>query len=79
MKEKKILKGTNIFVGEDFSKAVRETRKKLQVIFKEKRSHNANVKMIHDHLLIDGKRFFLSADGESLVEEVRGGSGDGRQ
>jgi FtsZ-binding cell division protein ZapB len=71
LKAKNKLKGTNIFVGEDFSERVRAIRKKLTVIMKEKRREGKQVSMVYDHLIMDGKKFVLNDDGVS-VREVKG-------
>ena len=69
LKCKNKLKGTSIFIGEDFSTGVRAVRRKLTVLMKEKRNAGARVSMIYDHLMVDGKKFFLSEDGTGLVPE----------
>ena len=69
LKEKKKLKGTNIFVGEDYSRGVREIRKILSKLMKEKKAAGQSVSMVYDHLVMNGKKYFLAADGESLMEK----------
>ena len=69
LKEKHKLKGTDIFIGEDFSRGVREKRKKLSAIMKMKKDAGENVKLVHDHLVVEGVKFFLSPDGEGLVRD----------
>jgi len=69
LKAKGKLKGTNIFIGEDFSSRVREIRKKLTPHLKAAKSAGKVATMIFDHLLIDGKKFVLGADN-SLQEVV---------
>eukprot|EP00745_Piridium_sociabile_P017353 TRINITY_DN26126_c0_g2_i1.p3 TRINITY_DN26126_c0_g2~~TRINITY_DN26126_c0_g2_i1.p3 ORF type:complete len:119 (-),score=7.78 TRINITY_DN26126_c0_g2_i1:479-835(-) len=59
LKEKRRLKGSNIFIGEDFSIRVRDIRKRLASRLKDARSHGKRATMIFDHLLVDGKKFFL--------------------
>jgi len=68
LKAKNKLKGSNIFVGEDYSQSVRETRKKLNATMKTMRSEGKNVTMVFDHLFCEGKRLYLAEDGESVVE-----------
>jgi hypothetical protein len=68
LKAKQKLKGSDIFIGEDFSRGVRETRKKLSVFLKAKKDEGQNAKMVHDHLVVEGEKFFLSPDGQSLVK-----------
>jgi len=80
LRAKQSLKGTDIFIGEDFSMGVRETRRQLASFIKDKRSAGHRVAMVHDHLLIDGKRWYLSENGNSLTERgmVEGG-GEGEK
>ncbi|KAK7095597.1 hypothetical protein V1264_004987 [Littorina saxatilis] len=68
LKAKRKLKGSNIFIGEDFSKTVRDIRKNLTQFMKEKRNGGHKVSVVFDHLIIDGEKFFLSGDGESIVK-----------
>jgi prefoldin subunit 5 len=68
LKAKGKLKGSNYFVGEDFSKGVREIRKKLSKYMKEMKEAGRTVSMIYDHLVVDGKKYYLSGDGESVKE-----------
>ena len=69
LKAKQKLKGTRIFIGEDFSKGVRGIRKLLQPFLKEMRQAGKKATMVHDHIVVDGKRFFLAADGQNVVED----------
>ena len=68
LKAKKKLKGSNIFVGEDFSQGVREVRRKLSTFKKNLKGQDKHVSIVYDHLVVDGKSFFLSEDGKCLVE-----------
>ena len=56
------LKGTKVFISEDFSSRVREIRKKLLPHLKEARKENKRAAMVYDHLIIEGKRFCLDQD-----------------
>ena len=67
LKAKNKLKGSNVFLGEDFSLRVRDIRKKLSPHLKKAKSEGKRATMIHDHLLIEGKKFYLG-EGESLTE-----------
>ena len=69
MKAKHKLQGSQIFIGEDFSRGVREIRKKLSKFAKEKKDQGQRVKMVFDHLVVEGVKFFLSDDGLGLVRE----------
>ena len=64
LKERRKLKGSNIFIAEDFSQRVREIRKALTPHLKTARNHGKRATMIYDHLLIDGKKFALDKDSE---------------
>jgi FtsZ-binding cell division protein ZapB len=68
LKAKQKLTGSDVFIGEDFSRGVREKRKKLSVFLKDIKQEDKTAKMIYDHLIVGGKKFFLSEDGEGLVE-----------
>jgi regulator of replication initiation timing len=68
MKSKKNLKGSDVFVGEDFSAGVREIRKALSKFMKEQKNLGKRVSMVFDHLIVDGEKMFLSEDGEGLVK-----------
>ena len=63
------LKGSNIFLGEDFSVGVREIRKKLGPHLKAARDQGKRATMIFDRLLINGKKFTL--DSENELKEIR--------
>ena len=67
LKEKRKLKGTNTFIGEDFPSRVRDIRRKLSPHLKKARGDGKRVAMVYDHLLIDGKRFTVNSN-EKLVE-----------
>jgi hypothetical protein len=68
LRAKKKLMGSDIFIGEDFSRGVREIRKRLSQFLKAKKEAGQNVKMVFDHLVVEGEKFFLADDGESLVK-----------
>ena len=69
LKAKTKLKGSNIFVGEDFTFRVREVRRKLTPHLKEARASGKRVAMVFDHLLIDGKKFTVGDAG--LLTEMK--------
>ena len=60
LKQKYKLKGTNIFLGEDFSQRVRDIRKKLSPHLKRAKSDGKKATMVYDHLIINGKKFVLN-------------------
>ena len=69
LKQKYKLKGTNIFLGEDFSQRVRDIRKKLSPHLKKAKSEGKKATMIYDHLIINGKKFVLNgSDGIRNVD-----------
>lgn len=68
LKAKRKLKGTDIFIGEDYSHGVRVIRKKLSVFKKEEKRLGKQVSMVYDHLIVDGDKMYLSEDGERLIK-----------
>ena len=68
LKAKWKLKGSTQFVGEDFSLRVRNIRRKLAVHLQAAKAAKKRATMVFDHLLIEGKRYFLSDDESSIVE-----------
>jgi exosome complex exonuclease DIS3/RRP44 len=68
MKAKAKLKGSDIFVGDDFSRGVREKRKKLSPFLKEIRQEDKTARLVHDHIVVGGRKLFLDADEQALVE-----------
>jgi hypothetical protein len=59
LRAKKNLKGSNVFVGEDFSFRVRDIRRKLSPHLKKARNEGKQVRMVYDHLFIEGCKFVL--------------------
>lgn len=59
LKAKQKLKGSSVFIGEDFTSRVREIRQKLTPHLKNARQNGRRAAMVFDHLLIDGKKFYL--------------------
>ena len=70
LKLKQKLKNTKIFVGEDFSKSVREIRRKLSPFLKKAKQDGARCRMVFDHLMINGKRFEYDPSADDIVEAV---------
>lgn len=68
MKAKAKLRGTNIFVGEDFSTRVRDIRKKLTPHLKAAKGAGKRATMVYDYLLIEGIKFVL--DGVVGIKQV---------
>ena len=68
MKAKTKLKGSNVFISEDFSLRVREIRKKLLPHLKAAKDEKKKAAMVYDHLLINGKKFILN-EGDNLQQK----------
>eukprot|EP00745_Piridium_sociabile_P029148 TRINITY_DN47464_c1_g1_i4.p1 TRINITY_DN47464_c1_g1~~TRINITY_DN47464_c1_g1_i4.p1 ORF type:complete len:325 (-),score=61.62 TRINITY_DN47464_c1_g1_i4:364-1338(-) len=58
------LKGSGIFINEDFSFKVREIRRKLIPYLKAAKEQGKRVTMVYDHLVIEGKKYFIDAEDE---------------
>eukprot|EP00745_Piridium_sociabile_P036491 TRINITY_DN65635_c0_g1_i5.p1 TRINITY_DN65635_c0_g1~~TRINITY_DN65635_c0_g1_i5.p1 ORF type:complete len:347 (+),score=67.10 TRINITY_DN65635_c0_g1_i5:180-1220(+) len=69
LKCKRKLQGTNVFIGEDFSRRVRDIRRRLTPHLKQARQDSKRATMIFNYLLIDGKRF--SVDQDNKLFEVK--------
>ena len=52
MKEKWKLKGSSVFIGDDFSAKVREVRRKLLPHLRAAKDQKKRATMVFDHLLI---------------------------
>ena len=68
MKEKWKLKGSSVFIGDDFSAKVREVRRKLLPHLGAAKDQKKRATMVVDHLLIEGRQFVL--DSEDKLQEV---------
>ena len=68
LKSKRSLFGSEIFVGEDFSKRTRQVRKALNGFKKDLKKNGKKVAMVYDHLYVDDKKYYLSPSGDSLIE-----------
>eukprot|EP00745_Piridium_sociabile_P010281 TRINITY_DN17167_c0_g1_i2.p1 TRINITY_DN17167_c0_g1~~TRINITY_DN17167_c0_g1_i2.p1 ORF type:complete len:326 (-),score=71.93 TRINITY_DN17167_c0_g1_i2:584-1561(-) len=67
LKQKKKLKGSDVFIGEDFSKGVRDIRRRLAPHLKKARQDGKRATMIFNHLLIDGQKYSVDSR-ENLVQ-----------
>ncbi|XP_076457488.1 uncharacterized protein LOC143291467 [Babylonia areolata] len=67
LKAKRKLKGSDVFIGEDYSFRVREIRKKLSPHLKKAKSEGKRATMVYDHLIIEGEKFYLDK-GQKLRE-----------
>ena len=69
MKARKMLKGTDIFINDDFTDRVRGIRKSLAPHLRKAREDGKRATLVFDHLLIDSKKFGL--DGAGNLKELR--------
>ena len=60
--------GKSVFVGEDFSKGVREIRRKLVPFLKKAKSEKKKASMVFDHLIVEGKKLFFDSASGTLKE-----------
>ena len=67
LKSKRKLKGSNVFIGEDFSFRVREIRRKLSVHLNKARTSGKKAVLVFDHLYIENKKYYLDSH-DQLVE-----------
>jgi regulator of replication initiation timing len=67
LKAKGKLRGTDVLIGEDFTKGVRDIRRKLAPHLKKARQDGKRATMVFNHLLIDGGKFSVDAS-DRLVE-----------
>ena len=66
LKLKGKLKGSNIFIGEDLSKGVRDLRRRLNPHLKAAKQSGKRASMLFNYLLIEGQKFTVD-DGDHLV------------
>ncbi|KAL8578257.1 hypothetical protein ACOMHN_005648 [Nucella lapillus] len=74
LRAKKNLKGSRVFVGEDFSQRVRDIRKRLTPHLKAAKGAQKRATMIYDHLLIEDSKYVLDEEGQ-LKEVSTAGPG----
>ena len=68
-KRSETTEGRTIFIGEDFSKGVRDVRRKLVPFLKNAKADSKNkATMIYDHLVINGKRFYYDPVSNGIKE-----------
>jgi hypothetical protein len=74
MRKTTLLKGSNIYIGEDFSKRVRDQRTELQKFMRQSRSRRPGAKFTlqYDKLFID-KDVYMYNDLAGQVEQVHHG------
>ena len=57
LRKRASLKGTNIFINEDFTGRVRDIRSRLSPFLRKMREEGKRVNMVYDHLSVDGVRW----------------------
>ena len=61
--------GSTIFIGEDFSKGIRDVRRRLVPFLKTaKAAPNVTARMVYDHLVINGKLFYYHPVSNAIKE-----------
>eukprot|EP00745_Piridium_sociabile_P033839 TRINITY_DN5818_c0_g2_i1.p3 TRINITY_DN5818_c0_g2~~TRINITY_DN5818_c0_g2_i1.p3 ORF type:complete len:146 (+),score=28.95 TRINITY_DN5818_c0_g2_i1:598-1035(+) len=66
LKSKAKLRGSDIFIGEDFSQRVRDIRRRLTPHLKKARQEGQRATMIYNHLLIDGRKFTVDVENKLI-------------
>lgn len=69
LKSKQKLKGTGIFIDEDFSQRIRDTRRILVGKMKTLKKEGKTVRLVFDHLIVDDKKMYLDQSGENLIDQ----------
>ncbi|KAL8597396.1 hypothetical protein ACOMHN_022305 [Nucella lapillus] len=67
LSQKRKLKGTQFFVGEDFSRRVRDLKKRLTPHLKKAREDGKRAVMVFNYLLIDSKKLSLARGATDLT------------
>ncbi|XP_050030536.2 uncharacterized protein [Dermacentor andersoni] len=62
-----MLKGSGFYISEDFSRSIREIRKKLWDRTKEYRDRQERVSLVYDKVRINGELFAWDSDHEDLI------------
>nr|KAG5700407.1 hypothetical protein BaRGS_010320 [Batillaria attramentaria] len=57
LRKKQSLKGSDIFIGEDYTRRVRDVRRRLSAHLKVAKRDKKSAFMVFDHLMIEGKRY----------------------
>ena len=66
LQEKKKLKGSSLFISEDFPNSIREIREKLKPTLTSARKDNKRSFMVYDHLIIEGQRWDYDPVSDSV-------------
>lgn len=69
LKAKLKLKGTKVYIDEDYSQNTREVRRILIGKMKEMKEQGKEVKLKHDHLVVDGVKLYLDNNGVNLIQK----------
>ena len=69
LKLKGKLRGSTVFIGEDFSKGVRDIRKRLNPHLKTARQNGKRASMVYNYLLVDGQKF--TVDGADKLVPLK--------
>ena len=69
LKSSNKLKGTDLYVNEDFPVTVRDKRKKISELVKERREKGEKIKIVYDHVYIENRRYELNECQNGLVEK----------
>ncbi|XP_076447171.1 uncharacterized protein LOC143284346 [Babylonia areolata] len=70
LSECKKLKGTDVFVSEDFTLKVREKRRQLLPFLREAKSANKRAFLRFDSLVVEGKHYVYDAEARGLREKT---------
>lgn len=62
------LKGTEIYIKEDFSERVRKIRQALWRLSLNQRKNASTIRLQYDSLLIDNVRYVLNEAGDSIIK-----------
>ena len=68
------LRGSNIYINEDFTPRVRNIRKKLEPYLKKFRDEKKRVSMVFDHLFVDGERYDYDPALDTICKAARNSS-----
>nr|KAG5690472.1 hypothetical protein BaRGS_016472 [Batillaria attramentaria] len=67
LRNKQKLKGSDIFVGEDYTNRMRDIRKKLSSHLKSAKAAQRSATMVYNHLIIEGKRYNYDPANDDIV------------
>ncbi|GFS02955.1 hypothetical protein ElyMa_001136100 [Elysia marginata] len=65
------LKKTNIFINEDYTARVRQSRKKLSPFLTKYRSEGKRANPAYDYLIVDGERYDFDPESDSIYSARR--------